>query len=65
MNKTDIKNGILNGQQFGNDAADWNTVNRINKDGKMFLRIGETYKGFTTVEKYANAILKLLNTGQL
>lgn len=63
--KTEIKTQLENGKNFSNENANWFTINRINKDGKMAICVNEEYKFFNTLEKYTNAIINLINTGSL
>jgi hypothetical protein len=63
--KQEIKQELKSGKNFSNDSAEWFTVNRINKDGVMCISYKDEYKKYSTLEKYTNAVVKLLNTGSL
>ncbi len=63
--KTEIKEELLNGKNFGNESADWMTLNRIKYTGEMMIQINDDIHIFSTILKYTNAVVKLLNTGSL
>jgi hypothetical protein len=63
--KTEIKNAIIEGQDFQNDNLGWFTTNRINKDGFFWIFYNDKVYTYDSVLKSTNAILKLINTGLL
>jgi len=63
--KNEIKAELLNGENFGNEAADWFTLNRIKYTGEMMIQIGDDIHFFSTQTKYTNAVVKLLKSGSL
>jgi len=56
---------LLSGQNFGNEAADWYTMNRINFEGEMYIHYRDRTITYKTINSYARAVEKLLNTGAL
>lgn len=65
MNYQEVKERLLEGSNLANDAAGWYTINRVNIDGVMCICCDDEYHNYTTIRKYANAVVRLLNTGTL
>lgn len=63
MTTKDIKAELLKGVQFGNEVADWYTINRPNEGLRMLSVRGEN-KFFKTIDSYAKRISQLIKTGQ-
>ena len=63
--KNEIKQGIINGENFYNEKLGWFTTNRINKEGYFWVFFNDKIYRFDSVLKSANAIVKLMNTGNL
>ena len=61
-NSKEIKLALLNGEQFGNEAANWFTICRI-KENLFMLVIDDENIFFNNIDKYARRILKLIKTG--
>jgi hypothetical protein len=63
--KTEIKQAIINGENFYNEKLGWFTTNRINKDGYFWIFIDEKVLRYDSITKATNVIMKLINTGNI
>ena len=63
--KTEIKQAIINGENFYNEKLGWFTTNRINKDGYFWIFIDEKVLRYNSITKATNVIMKLINTGNI
>lgn len=63
MNTQEIKKALLNGAQFGNEAADWYTLNRCHVDGGKIIVINGRYCFYKTLDSFAVRIGQLIKKG--
>lgn len=63
--KAEIKQAIINGENFHNEVLGWFTTNRINKDGYFWIFINDRVLKYDSITKSTNAIMKLINTGNI
>lgn len=61
---SEIKAQLAEGQNFQNDNADWYTINGIKKSGGMFISVAEDVRSFRTLDSFAKAVKRLINTGR-
>ena len=59
----DIRESLVNGEDFENEAADWYTLNRINKDGTLYICIRGENRWYKTINSYARRVAQLLKRG--
>jgi len=62
MNTQEIKEMILNGQQFSNEQADWYTLSSPENDRRIIV-IGGEYRFYKTLNSYAKRISQLIKRG--
>jgi len=61
----EVKSELLKGTQFGNEVADWFTLNREHIDPKeaKVIVIGGEYKFYKNIDSYAKRIVELIKRG--
>lgn len=62
MKAKEIKAELEKGVQFGNESADWYTINRP-QDGLRMLCIRGENKFFKNMDSYAKRICRLIKVG--
>jgi hypothetical protein len=62
MTTKEVKQALLNGQQFGNEAANWYTVVSITKN-MFWIVIGERNLFCKNIDSAAKKIAQLINRG--
>ena len=63
MKNKEIKSELLKGQQFGNESADWFTLNRCHIDGGKVIVIRGEYHFYKTVDSFSKRISQLIRRG--
>lgn len=58
----DIKERILNGEQFGNESANWFTLFRV-KDRMFVIDINEKMYWYKNIDSAAKRVAQLINRG--
>ena len=62
MKTSDITNELKSGTQFGNEAANWYTINRPQENFFMLVLNDKNYF-FHSITKYAKRVARLMKTG--
>lgn len=72
MKNLEIKTALENGQNFGNDAAGWYTVNRPSENTRYIVFVqgfhersksGDDHVGYKNYSSYAKRVFQLMARG--